>query len=258
MADFHRLYMVPGMLHCTGGPGAWSADYVQPIVNWVEKGEAPKEIVATQPGITNWFEASGASGGGVSWYHNVMQAGSAKEDAKTFTRPLCPYPQYAKHRGGDPDDASSFECVVDETDKVSFASREWFEMVREVITTFAAENPELNFSMNEVFTHVPERLNPGPDGRAAFVMEFNNGKSDLRLEEIPTSEVDIKVVARWSAVVPAAIYVVDDNSPESVAAYTELGRRARESGDLVVEISSDFKGTGSNELHNRIAARTKP
>ena len=114
-ADFHRLYMVPGMLHCTGGPGAWAADYVQPIVDWVENGKAPNELVATQPGITNWFEASGAvgaSGGSVNWYHKVMQAGAAKAGAKQFTRPLCPYPEFAQYNGtGNPDDAASFSCV---------------------------------------------------------------------------------------------------------------------------------------------------
>lgn len=144
------------------------------------------------------------------------------------------------------------------SDKVPFASSEWFEMVRSVIKTYAAENPELEVTINEVFTEVPERLNPGPDGKLAYVMQFKGGEAELRFEELPASEVDIKVVGRWSAILPSAVYVVDNHSPESIAAYQEIGRRNLESGDVVVEINPDFKGSGDNELHNRIAARTKP
>ena len=262
MAGFHRLYMVPGMLHCTGGPGAWAADYVRPIVDWVEEDRAPGEIVAAQPGITNWFEASAAGAGSADWYDAVMRAGAEKaeqEGARRFTRPLCPYPQYATYDGsGDPNDAASFACGVDDPAKVSFASGAWFDMARSVIKTFAAENPTLNLKINEVFTDVPARLDPGPDGKVAYVMEFRNGEADLWLEELPASEVDIKVVGRWAALLPAALYVVDEDSPRSVATYRKIGQRNLESGDVVVEISPDFQGSGGNELHNRLATRTRP
>ncbi len=147
----------------------------------------------------------------------------------------------------------------DDTDqKVPFASSEWFEMVRSVIKTYAAEHPELEVTINEVFTEVPERLNPNPDGKLAYTMMFKGGEAELRLEELPASETDIKVVGRWSAILRSAVYVVDNDSPESIAEYQEIGRRNMESGDVVVTISPDFKGSGGNELHNRIAARTKP
>ena len=35
--DFLRLFMVPGMVHCAGGPGAWDTDYVEPLVAWREE-----------------------------------------------------------------------------------------------------------------------------------------------------------------------------------------------------------------------------
>ena len=107
-------------------------------------------------------------------------------------------------------------------------------------------------------TDVPARLDPGPDGKVAYVMEFRNGEADLWLEELPASEVDIKVVGRWAALLPAALYVVDEDSPRSVATYRKIGQRNLESGDVVVEISPDFQGSGGNELHNRLAARTRP
>ena len=93
-----RLYMVPGMQHCTGGPGATSfgqfdegprdADHNVSIalVEWVENGKAPGTIIATKHG----------------------------EGGKTLmTRPLCPYPQVAKYKGlGDSSSAGSFECAA--------------------------------------------------------------------------------------------------------------------------------------------------
>ena len=41
-----RLFMAPGMGHCSGGPGAGDADPLKPLVDWVENGTAPNYIVA--------------------------------------------------------------------------------------------------------------------------------------------------------------------------------------------------------------------
>lgn len=113
--DFARLYMVPGMLHCTAGPGAWAADYVQAIVDWVEEEQAPGALVGQHPGIVDWFEAMAASAGAtVGWNDAVRKAGAAKGGGEGITRPICPYPQYAKYNGtGNPDIAESFACVQD-------------------------------------------------------------------------------------------------------------------------------------------------
>lgn len=40
-----RLFMVPGMGHCRGGPGLSEWDGLPALVNWVEKGVAPESIV---------------------------------------------------------------------------------------------------------------------------------------------------------------------------------------------------------------------
>jgi Tannase and feruloyl esterase len=97
---FSRLYMVPGLQHCGGGPGANSFGQLgmgapEPqhnvelaLVDWVEKGVAPSAIVATK------FVDDDPSKG------------------VKFTRPLCPYPQVAKFKGdGDPNDAANFVCA---------------------------------------------------------------------------------------------------------------------------------------------------
>ena len=80
-ADYCRLFMVPGCLHCGGGPGAADVDWLSIIVDWVEHGKAPDKLIA-----------------------------SKKERGKTaFTRPLCPYPQCAFYQGsGDTNSAESF------------------------------------------------------------------------------------------------------------------------------------------------------
>lgn len=79
---FARLFMVPGMHHCSGGPGPNTFDTLSAIVAWVEDGKAPSSMTA--------------SGGAV--------AGR--------TRPLCPYPEVSRYTGhGSIDDAANFVCA---------------------------------------------------------------------------------------------------------------------------------------------------
>jgi hypothetical protein len=98
--SFVRLYMVPGMQHCAGGPGpnafgqigimkAGDAqhDIFSALVNWVEKDAAPNSIVATKFTKDN------------------------PANPVAMTRPLCPYPQIAKYDGkGNSAEATSFVC----------------------------------------------------------------------------------------------------------------------------------------------------
>ena len=42
--DFYRLYMVPGLFHCVGGPAPGEADWIQLLDDWVVKGRAPGPI----------------------------------------------------------------------------------------------------------------------------------------------------------------------------------------------------------------------
>jgi len=85
--DFFRLFMVPGMGHCRGGPGPDTFDALTALEQWVEHGEAPERIVASK-----------------------VEAGDVLR-----TRPLCPYPQVARWDGtGSSDDAANFSCVVPE------------------------------------------------------------------------------------------------------------------------------------------------
>jgi len=83
--DFFRLFMVPGMTHCSGGNGPDQHDPMTAIINWVEKGQAPASLLAKR-----------IDGGKV-----------------VRSRPLCPYPQVARYTGeGSIDDAANFRCAA--------------------------------------------------------------------------------------------------------------------------------------------------
>lgn len=43
--EFFRLFMIPGMNHCVGGPGPWEIDYLSAMEAWVERGEAPDSLI---------------------------------------------------------------------------------------------------------------------------------------------------------------------------------------------------------------------
>lgn len=93
---FYRLFLVPGMGHCSGGSGATTLrgdgtavpvapqrDLLAAMDRWVETGQAPDDFIASR-----------VAGGQV-----------------TLTRPLCAYPKQAVYDGqGDPNDAASFRC----------------------------------------------------------------------------------------------------------------------------------------------------
>ena len=83
LQKFYRLFRGPGVAHCAGGVGPQPQNLFDALVDWVENGVAPEQILAQN-----------ASGGVV-----------------TRTRPLCPYPQTAIYNGsGSIDDAANFHC----------------------------------------------------------------------------------------------------------------------------------------------------
>ena len=88
--DSMRLFMVPGMGHCSNGEGPNVFDMLGALEQWVEKGSAPQSVVATK------FNKNGDATSGVA-----------------RTRPLCAYPQVAKYKGsGSIDEAANFSCAA--------------------------------------------------------------------------------------------------------------------------------------------------
>lgn len=85
-ADFARLFLVPGMNHCSGGPATDSFDVLTPLVAWVEQGRAPERIEARAGAKTPWPDRS---------------------------RPLCPYPRQARYLGhGSIEQSENFTCAA--------------------------------------------------------------------------------------------------------------------------------------------------
>ena len=97
--EFYRLFMVPGMAHCGGGPGAnefggsgsdapivdADHDLLSALEAWAEKGKAPERIIASK----------------------------VDQGKVVRSHPICVYPKQSRYRGaGDPGDAANFECVV--------------------------------------------------------------------------------------------------------------------------------------------------
>jgi feruloyl esterase len=83
--SFYRLFMIPGMSHCSGGPGLNSIDALPSLARWVETGFAPETIVAEH-----------------------LESGSV-----TMVRPVCPYPKQVRYQGhGDTNTLSSFSCAI--------------------------------------------------------------------------------------------------------------------------------------------------
>jgi feruloyl esterase len=83
--QFARLFMIPGMYHCSGGLAPNTFDSLTPVMEWVERGAAPQRLVAT---AVNAGELNGR------------------------TRPVYPYPNVARYNGnGSIDDAANFHPV---------------------------------------------------------------------------------------------------------------------------------------------------
>jgi feruloyl esterase len=81
--DSYRLFMVPAMQHCGGGPGPNQFNALAAVERWRESGVAPDQIVASH--VTN--------------------------NRVDMTRPLCPYPTVAQYKGsGSVKDAGNFVC----------------------------------------------------------------------------------------------------------------------------------------------------
>jgi len=104
--DFYRVFMAPGMAHCSGGagPNAFGNgtsngpvidadhDLVKALERWVEQGVAPDRIIAT---------------------HYLNNNATTPPVVVQFQRPLCPFPQRSEYVGqGDPNDAANFVCVM--------------------------------------------------------------------------------------------------------------------------------------------------
>lgn len=89
-SNFARLFALPGVTHCCGGVGLERFDALTALTDWVEKGTVPDRITATVNSANKEVPA---------------------EWSPTRTRPLCPWPAFARYKSGDLEQESSFECA---------------------------------------------------------------------------------------------------------------------------------------------------
>ena len=81
--DYFRLYMLPGVFHCAGGPGPDRVDWIDAIENWVERDQAPERLTAYR----------------------------VSDNKLDMARPLCIFPERAVYKGsGNSNEAANFEC----------------------------------------------------------------------------------------------------------------------------------------------------
>jgi feruloyl esterase len=81
--SFYRLFMAPGMTHCSGGTGPNTFDMQAALEQWIERGAAPDRVIATR----------------------------AINGVVDRSRPLCVYPKVATYAGfGDTNEAVNFVC----------------------------------------------------------------------------------------------------------------------------------------------------
>lgn len=111
--DFMRLFVVPGMKHCTGGDGAFAVDYLTYLEDWVEKDHAPDVMIGAHVDagyLLQRAEEYGSPDKDRIWLAALKLSFPLDSDIPvTFTRPIYPYPRYAKYKGtGDPNDAANF------------------------------------------------------------------------------------------------------------------------------------------------------
>ena len=107
--DFARLFMIPNMAHCGGGPAtnSFNGNLLNAITNWVEKDVAPDKIVAANTSTSSPFPGTAPFDPRVA--QNFPTGG---------TRPLCAFPRQARYKGmGATNDASNFACVLPDEDR---------------------------------------------------------------------------------------------------------------------------------------------
>jgi len=83
--DYIRLYLLPGVLHCGGGPGPHEVDWLELVREWVENDKAPERVILSK----------------------------SVDGKKIMTRPVFPYPQKAVYDGkGNPNKESNFKSTI--------------------------------------------------------------------------------------------------------------------------------------------------
>lgn len=92
LRQYFRMFLLPGVGHCGGGPGPGRVDWITALERWVEEATPPERLLAAK---------------------------RKQRGRKPRIRPLCPYPQVARYDGsGNPDVAESYHCEFESGDSL--------------------------------------------------------------------------------------------------------------------------------------------
>jgi feruloyl esterase len=80
--SFYRMFLLPGVAHCSGGYGPYQVDGMTPLIEWVEGGKAPDRLAA-----------------------KLVENGTTKYD-----RAYCAYPKVTVHAGDDTENPANWRC----------------------------------------------------------------------------------------------------------------------------------------------------
>ena len=108
--EFFRLFLLPAVNHCRGGLGGGEVDWITALENWVEKSQAPEQVIAYH--LKDPYPVLRGACGGEAPY---TVFGRHPLDPSTYdrTRPVYAYPDVAMWSGkGDPNQASSWQKAL--------------------------------------------------------------------------------------------------------------------------------------------------
>lgn len=119
--EFFRLFMIPGMNHCSMGSGAYTIDYLSYLEGWVEGNKPPNQMIGAHvtddyllsmplpSEILSEMPSDATSSTRAAWAaFYFLRFPLDPTIPVEFTRPIYPYPFYARYTGGDPNAAASF------------------------------------------------------------------------------------------------------------------------------------------------------
>lgn len=107
--SFFRLFVVPGMNHCTEGDGPFAVDWLTYLAAWVENGKAPDKVVGYHVRYQDLMDMA-LHGDRDAWREFLRRSEFPLDHQYVeFSRPIYSYPVRTKYLGhGDPTQAASF------------------------------------------------------------------------------------------------------------------------------------------------------
>lgn len=137
--------------------------------------------------------------------------------------------------------------------KIEFAGPEWIAALRELLKVYTKKvGPELDLSICEIFTDVPEHLDKHGDGVIAWHCRIHDG--NVHFAETAIAEADVHTKVDYDFILPVARRFYTPEVMDEVNAYIAKGQaegKMISSGTNRTKVPPEFIG-----MHNDLALRT--